>query len=436
LQLQACGVADGDALGVAFSGGLDSTVLLHLCRDLQGAHALQLLALHVDHGLHPDSALWSNHCQTIASELQIPFRTARLTDLDVQGRGLEAAARSERYRVLAGLNVGNSLLTGHHQQDQAETVLMRITRGSGVVGLAAMQSVSWIENILVVRPLLSFTRQQLCAYAGRHGLRWLEDPSNQDIHHDRNRIRHVILPQLRKLRPGVDQVLARVAGYMSQARDILEEVALTDLEAVSVKAHSHYAAAAVLDCQGLQAMSASRRTNLLQYWIRSAFGHSPSDRQQQAINRLATGAQPSGQVQLGLHSCRRYRQHLHLLLQLPALPLHSVKTVFSGPRQMLSPGIDISATPMSGGGLRIHGSDYGIGFRQGSECLRWHGHRRSLRGLFQRFSIPPWERGRIPLLYDKDTLVAVAGLWIADDWQATGSEQGLVLCWGQDLFGA
>ncbi len=163
MQLQACGVADGDALGVAFSGGLDSTVLLHLCRDLQGAHALQLLALHVDHGLHPDSALWSNHCQTIASELQIPFRTARLTDLDVQGRGLEAAARSERYRVLAGLNVGNSLLTGHHQQDQAETVLMRITRGSGVVGLAAMQSVSWIENILVVRPLLSFTRQQLCA---------------------------------------------------------------------------------------------------------------------------------------------------------------------------------------------------------------------------------------------------------------------------------
>ncbi len=390
---------------------------------------MRITALHIDHGLHPDSRQWCRHCHSVAAGLGLDFRSLRLPGLVAQGSGLEAAARIERYRALARLNEGHCILTGHHQQDQAETVLLRLIRGSGVAGLAAMQAVSRIEGALVLRPFLPLPKQRLQIYANNLGLEWLEDPSNQNFQHDRNRIRHLILPQIRHIRSGVDQALARVGRHMTQAQQLLEEVAQADLVTVTADVYSHFTCAAVLDCQRLRAMSAPRRTNLLRFWLQPVLGYVPSERRQHALDRLVGEGQSSGMLRLGRHTCRRYRESLHLLTQLPAVPAHTKPAFFPGRWQAASAEISMDGERSVGVGLYGHDGGYEVRFRSGGERIHWHGHHRSLKGLFQRFSIPTWEREILPLLYVEGVLVAVADLWIADDWQVQSGEPGISLYW-------
>ncbi len=406
-------------------------MLLHLCVCLQAVHSVYVTALHIDHGLHPHSGQWCKHCQWVAADLGVHFRSARLSPLAAQGSGLEAVARTARYRALAKLNDGCYIVVGHHQQDQAETVLLRLIRGSGVAGLAAMQAVSRMENNLILRPFLSLPRQQLQVYADDQGLEWLEDPSNTDIRYDRNCVRHRIIPLMRQMRPGVDRVLARVASHMTQTGRLLDEIAQADLSSASADAHSHYAVAAVLDCQLLRSLSIPRRANLLRYWVRNALGQAPTTRQQQTIDRLVSAGQQSGLLQLGWYSCRRYREHLHLLAQLPDVPAPLSPVHFPGNRQAESSEIVLSGELTTEGGLRICEAGYEIRFRCGGESIHWCGHRRYLKGLFQRFAIPPWERGLMPLLYVEDELVAVADLWVADSWQVDSPELAVSLHWAR-----
>jgi len=427
--LQASGVREGDTLGVAFSGGLDSTVLLHLCHRLPASLAAQITALHVDHGLNAQSGQWRKHCEKTASRWGVAFKATKLSLPGAQRRGPEAAARKARYRALEQLNPGRFLLVAHHQQDQAETVLLRLIRGSGVTGLAAMQPVSCRQNTVVLRPFLSLEKTRLEAYARHYDVQWLDDPANTDLHYDRNQLRHVIIPQMRKMRPGVDQVLARVSKNMAQSRDLLEEIAQADLGTVTVSAHSYFAVAVVLDCQRLAALSTPRRVNLLRYWIKSAIAYAPSSHQQHGLEQLSAGSQRSGLLPLGRYSCRRYRDHLHLLCRLPLAPERPEHAYFPGLWTSESSDLVLSGQLDSQGGLLCRKEGYAVHFRQGGESLRWHGHRRSLKTLLQQFAIPPWERSLLPLLYVKGELVAVADLWIADGWRSGPGNAGITLHW-------
>ncbi|HEX5419512.1 MAG TPA: tRNA lysidine(34) synthetase TilS, partial [Gammaproteobacteria bacterium] len=207
---------------VAFSGGLDSSVLLAAMTRLPTRYALR--ALHVDHGLHPDSADWARRCAEFAAGLEVPYRSARVSVDAGRGDGLEAAAREARYAALAELlEPGETLLTAHHADDQLETLLFRLLRGTGVRGLRGILPRSRLGVDFVARPLLGFTRAELRAQAERWGLQWLEDPSNRDLAYDRNYLRAAVLPVVLKRWPRASQTASRLAAAAADAESILEQ---------------------------------------------------------------------------------------------------------------------------------------------------------------------------------------------------------------------
>ena len=186
------------ALCVAFSGGLDSTVLLHLLVQLRlrGLVGGELRAIHIHHGLQTAADHWLSHCSRLCQQWQVPLVVSCVVVTRQQGESLEMAARRARYDAFATtLDRAELLLQAHHADDQAETVLMRLLRGSGVRGLGAIPAVRQLGAGRIVRPLLSCSRMQLRQYATANGLGWIDDPSNEDQQHDRNFLRAAILPQ-------------------------------------------------------------------------------------------------------------------------------------------------------------------------------------------------------------------------------------------------
>ncbi|MEX0614885.1 MAG: tRNA lysidine(34) synthetase TilS, partial [Methylophaga sp.] len=240
---------DGRPLWLAFSGGLDSTVLVHLL--VRQHPELPLRLIHVNHQLHPDANKWAAHCQQFAGQLHLPITILEVSvDLEA-GLGLEAAARDARYGAI-NRHIGDNgvLLTGQHQQDQAETVMLQLLRGAGNRGLAAMPfQTSW-QTMNIVRPLLAIDRPALLEYAKHHQLKFLDDPSNADIQIQRNFLRHKIWPLLKSRWPALNQTLSRSAAHLSEAQTLLDEIAEVDLERVNADL-----IAARLDCAALLKLS-------------------------------------------------------------------------------------------------------------------------------------------------------------------------------------
>lgn len=205
---------------VGYSGGLDSHVLLHgLAMHRPYWLTQKLEAIYVDHGLQTASAVWGEHCAEVCRDLNMPFRVLKIDARPVPGESPEAAARRARYAALAAeLGFDSALLTAHHRDDQAETLLLQLLRGAGPYGLAAMPAVSRLGQGRLLRPFLEVDRAELLAYAGKHGLRWIEDASNTDTGFDRNYLRHRVLPLLRERWPAVNRTLSRSARSVRKQR--------------------------------------------------------------------------------------------------------------------------------------------------------------------------------------------------------------------------
>ncbi|MGE5155518.1 MAG: tRNA lysidine(34) synthetase TilS, partial [Bdellovibrio bacteriovorus] len=213
-------------LWIAFSGGLDSACLLHAASTVRQRLPGPLGAVHVDHGLHADSPRWSEHCRQVCDTLGVPLVIRRVAVDRAPGKSLEAAARAARYGALADrLGPGELLLTAHHQDDQAETLLLALLRGSGPEGLAAMPLVSDLGPGRLVRPLLGVPRAALEAYARDQGLSWVEDPSNRVLAFDRNFLRRCVLPILRERWPAASATLSRSAAHCAEALELVEAAA-------------------------------------------------------------------------------------------------------------------------------------------------------------------------------------------------------------------
>ena len=256
-------VRDSRNIWLAYSGGLDSRVLLQLAHEANLNQNGNLKAIHIHHGLHPDADQWAEHCQTQCDQLGIELRIERVEV--ATGDSLENQARQARYQVFESLlNVGDWLLMGHHADDQAETLLQRLMRASGVRGLAGMPESRVLGRGRLLRPLLGCSRADLRAYAEEHGLSWIDDPSNLDSHHDRNYLRHQILPQLTGRWPHAVQALSHSADYCREAEQLCAELAELDLqrcrngEGLSIKA--------------LMQLTAHRRNNLLRHWVEQGTG--------------------------------------------------------------------------------------------------------------------------------------------------------------------
>lgn len=249
---------------VAFSGGLDSTVLLHLlAQDL--ACLPKLHALYIDHQIQVESASWTSHCNEVCQQWSVPFKSVKVTLDPVSRQGVEALARKARYHALyQALTPSQVLLTAHHQRDQVETFLLNLSRGSGVAGLASMPYQKPIVNKSLVpnqhiRPLLKVPYTELVSYALHHQLKWVEDPSNQDVQHRRNQVRIKVIPQLERAFPNIQKQVERTIAHQSEAFDLLNRLAEQDLQ---FGEYSDYS----INLLSYQSLEWGSVKNLLRYW--------------------------------------------------------------------------------------------------------------------------------------------------------------------------
>lgn len=252
-------------LAVAFSGGLDSSALLHALAQLPAARARGLRAIHVDHGLHDDSSGWAAHCRDFATRLDVPLQVIAVDVDRAAGTGLEDAARRARLAAFAqSLGTGEFLALAQHRGDQAETVLLKLLRGAGPEGLGAMRALRQFGKGHLWRPLLDLPRATLADYANEHALRWIEDPSNTHTHLSRNFLRHEIFPHLVQQWPQAEAALAHSATWLRAAADYI------DTQSAAALADLRGAELATLDWRGWLALPDALRDPVLRRWLREA----------------------------------------------------------------------------------------------------------------------------------------------------------------------
>jgi tRNA(Ile)-lysidine synthase len=393
-------------LGVAFSGGPDSTALLHALAQLPEARARGLRALHVDHGLHAHSAAWAEHCRSFCAALELPCEVFRVQLDSGRGEGLEAAARRARYDALAAqLRDGEYLLLAHHRDDQAETVLLKLLRGAGPEGLGGMRELRPFGRGQLCRPLLALSRQQLRDYVATHQLDCIDDPSNSDTRMARNQLRREILPRLMQHWPHAVDSILHSAALSRAAADALRVQWLAAFDVL------HDTANGSLYADGWLALNPALREPLLDHWLHARGLPAPTTAQRRQIERQC-GAR-AGQL-----PCIRWAgAELHIWKgRLWALPPEVVfdtdwELSWHGEPLALPDGGKLSLTDAS---TRL-AEPLNVRLRRGGERIKPAGdaHTRELRDLFQQGLMPPWQRAACPLLYAGNELVAVADRWVS-----------------------
>lgn len=400
------------SLLIGFSGGLDSTVLLHR---LHAEPAFQgvLRAIHVHHGLQPAADDWAAHCQRTCDAWEVPLRIVQVRVSADAGQGMEAAARHARYAAFAeAMSSGEVLVTAHHLQDQAETFLLRALRASGVDGLAAMRDWRAFAGGWHWRPLLDTSRAVLESHASQHGLAWIDDPSNLHTTHDRNFLRRQVMPLLEQRWPHAAAAFARSASLARETADLLDRddaLALATIRTLDP---------AALSVTALLALPPARRARVLRRWLcQLELPPLPAEGVRH-IERdlLAAAADDEAEFSWQGAVVRRWRDLLHAESMRPPLPAdwqvewdtHQPLRLPTGDRLVL----EGAAWPTP---LRV-------GARLGGERLRQPGraHSQALKKLLQADGIPPWERRLLPLLRDANGELLAAGDLLLDarldDW--------------------
>jgi tRNA(Ile)-lysidine synthase len=430
------------AIAIALSGGLDSSVLLQLAHGYAREHGIALFAFHVHHGLSPNADAWLAHCERACTELGIRFDHRRVT---VTGKksGTEAAARKLRYAALGDMCRAHGvplILTAHHLDDQAETVLLQLLRGSGPAGLAGMDAANRAASLLgdpellMARPLLPVSRAQLEEHARAHAIEWIDDESNADPRYARNALRHQVMPALAQAFPGFQQRFARTAAHAQSAQRLLTELAEQDLRA-SLDGEA-------LDVARLRAMSLDRIYNLMRHWFAARALAMPSTAWLAELVEQLLEARDDAQM-LVTHPDAHLRRHRGRLFITPRLPdlagmrdpddegvieKHGESFRWNGEAQL--------AFPAYGGVLHFEPAGQGfdaawlraqplvIDFRKGGERLKLAPNRptRSLKAHYQACDIPAWERTRLPIVSVHDALLFAAGLGM--DCHHLGAEPG------------
>jgi len=415
---------------IAFSGGLDSTVLLHLLASLATRETLPTLtALHVHHGLQVAADAWPAHCRAVCDALGVPLQVIRVQVRP--GASVEGVARQARYGAFAQVTQAHEvLLTAQHRDDQAETLLFRLLRGAGVRGLSAMPAQRPLGQGQLLRPLLGVSRAELEVYAAEHRLSWIEDPSNQDQQFSRNYLRHRVLPALTERWPQAIASMVRSAAHLSEAQGLLDELAQIDL-AQSATAHEFdWLGIPSLELAALRALSLARQRNALSHWLATKTPLPDSDHWSgwQDVRDARDGASPVWRLAEGeLH---RTGGRVWWLTD-PWLATPSSVQAWSDPSSpLILPG---------NGCVTLHGQippgALSIRYRQGGEVLHLarRGHR-DLKRLLNESGVPAFARGRLPLLYCDEQLLAVANIRGLDSseqgawhlhWQPPRQDQGL-----------
>lgn len=415
---------------IAYSGGLDSHVLLHTLACLRDQITPKLVAVHVNHGLIQDADSWERHCRTICENYAIELLTFTV-DLSTRNRqGMEALAREKRYEVFNDLMKSHDLLlTAHHINDQVETMLLQLLRGAGPDGLVGMPQSRKFSEGLLLRPFLDTTRKEIHDYALKESLDWIEDESNKSNKYDRNFLRNEIIPELLNRWPGTLKTIGRVIKHQADARNLINEISEIDLPIVCDDEFTK------ISLRAFENLSHVRRKNVLRVWIKKNNLKIPNASIIENINKEVIRADEDKNpcVKWTGAEVRRYHEYLYIM---PSLSPHNVKLVtpwnFAGTLELTSGYL--KAVSSKGVGIKstmIPSNNVEIKYRQGGEMIKPSGrkHTHELKKLLQEEGVPPWLRDRIPLLYDRNELIAVADLWVADKYTATALETAWQIKW-------
>lgn len=423
-------------LCVALSGGMDSVLLLHALASLRQELGLPLQAVHVDHHLQSASSQWAQWCLQAGARLGI---VCSVLDIEVaveerRALGVEAAARGARYAALKRwLQPGDVLLTAHHADDQLETLLLALLRGAGLKGLSAMPACVPFGAGWHARPLLPFTREDLALWAAEQALDWRDDPTNREVHFDRNFLRHEVLPRLRTRWPAAAVAAVRSAAHLGEAQHLLDETIAT------LFAEAQCGRALRVDV--LRRQQPAQQRALLRHWLHAQQLRMPSTRVLNTLLRdmLDASADRIPCVRWGEVDVHRHRE----LLYAEASPRASLSTLTWQPAAPLplpnglgglqwQPATSAAKTANRAIALRCLPEVLEVRWRSGGELLQPGPRqpRRELRKLLQEAAVLPWWRERIPLLYASDQLLAVGDLWV-DAAVATQDDDALMLVWSQ-----
>jgi len=406
-------------IAVACSGGMDSIVLAHALARLarEDGHALRLI--HVDHGLHADSAHWSAQCVEFAASLDVPIMIEHAMVVP-RDEGLEAAARSARYeRFRSVMHSGEVIALAHHADDQAETILLKLLRGAGPEGLGGMRAMRPFGTGFLWRPLLELPRDALADYAREHALVWSDDPSNADTRLRRNFLRHEILPRLAERWPDTSVALAHSAAWTRAAADHIDAEARTELARLR-------GGSSQLSWREWLTLSDALRDAVLRLWLRELGLPPPAFFHVAEIERQLCNAAPDRSPCVRWAGCevRRYRDFIYAMLPLAADS--DWESEWDGRELRLPDGTSLSLRGEAGfaAPLRVRN-------RRGGERIKpaGHEHHRDVRLLLQEFGIPPWTRIHLPLIFEGNELIGVADMILSARGHTLVTQAGNAIVW-------
>jgi len=420
----------GAHLALGLSGGLDSVALLSILLELAPSLKFSLRAVHVNHGISPNAARWAEFCTGLCARLRIPLQLETVDIVPYRHLGLEGAARRSRYEAFARVDA-DFVVLAQHCDDQAETLLLRLLRGAGLRGLAAMSPLRSISGTRarLLRPLLAVSRAEIETLARLRGLEWVEDESNADTIRRRNFLRHDVFPLLERQFPGARTTIARAAAHLAEARELLDEMARTDFE--------RGAGAEGVDVADLQGLGEARAKNLLRYWCETKNIPPLSAARTGELLRQLKESRADARIGVAVPGWTflRYRGKLYLRRASETVG-RNLCEVWDGGNAlpMLSLGGVLKFKPEEGRGLslaRLRAGHVTVRLRQGGERLRLDTNRprRTLKNLFQERGIPPWRRDCLPLIFCGDELVSVPGIGDACEFRAAPGEAGLIVAW-------
>lgn len=430
VSLSGSGVA---RIALAYSGGLDSAVLLHLLHAYGQAQQVEVYAFHVHHGLSTNADEWLAHCRAQCAALGVTFDARQVQVTRKEKNGIEEAARQSRYAALGDMCRAHGvplLLTAHHLDDQAETVLLQLLRGSGVAGLSGMDSCNHAADLLgdtsllMGRPLLQVTREDLQAYVTTHAIQYVEDESNLDPRYARNALRHQVMPKLEEHFPGFQQRFARTAQHAQSAQRLLIELAAEDLQ--------QCLDGECVDVSKLKQFSADRIDNILRYWFGLRGVRMPSTSWLNEMRTQLLEAKHDAQLCVTHADChiRRHRDRVYIT------PKFDPDLLLQPPRSFNWQGEASLHFPSFGGTLYFDPAEQGIAagwlraqtlaiqLRSGGERLKpaWNRPTKSLKYQYQACDVPAWERERLPLVFAGKQLLFAAGIGM--DCHPLNSETG------------
>ncbi len=420
-------------IAVAYSGGLDSAVLLHLLHAYAVKHGLEPFAFHVHHGLSANADQWLAHCEQQCADLNVSFDARRVQIVNQEKSGVEEAARHSRYAALGEMCRAHDvplLLTAHHQDDQAETVLLQLLRGSGVAGLSGMDNANHAADLLgdtsllMGRPLLQLARADLERIVNSKAITYVEDESNLDPRYARNALRHQVMPTLAQHFPGFQQRFARTAQHAQSAQRLLIELAEQDLTQCLDDECLHITK--------LKKFSACRIDNMLRYWFGLRGVRMPSTSWLNEMRTQLLEAKHDAQLCVTHVDChiRRHRDRVFITPKLGTDTLEQSPVIFAWNGEVSSHFVEF------GGTLFFDNAEQGIDAtwlssqtlilqrRSGGERLKpaWNRPTKSLKYHYQAGDVPAWERERLPLVFAGKQLLFAAGIGM--DCHQFGTETG------------